>query len=223
MEKYCKNRKRGFTLVELLISMVAGLAVMAAIYGAMLATQRVSRNTDSRLVTQQDARAVLDLMAMEIRMASYNPLRVPSTMIGNALGCGIALNAAFKGIQIANLTTIAVAMDLDGSQTIGNVENEYIQYNYNGVDTITRLTNCGNPQSILGGVVSGSNVRNAAAGVPLFQYFDINGQPTAVIPNIRRIKITIVADTNLIDPVTHKPRRMIYSTNVMVRNHVLSP
>ena len=235
-------KKNGFTLVEVLTAMVVGLAIMAAIFGAMTIAQRTSTNLSQKIVTQQDTRAVLDFMAMEIRMASFNP-KNSSTIwnpSSNLLGCAPAalLN---KGILIATATTIAVAMDLGPTgpprvyEIIGDASNEYIVYSYNGADSITRTTNCGPALAILGGTALGSNVRNAIAGVSLFRYFD-KGTPAnpagveipvaslpARIPDIRRILITIVADTAEVDLNTRIPRRMIYSTNVIVRNHALSP
>jgi prepilin-type N-terminal cleavage/methylation domain-containing protein len=243
MDNFCKIRRRGFTLVELLIAMAAGTVIMAAVYSAMNLALRFSANTDRKVITQQDTRAVLDLMAMEIRMASYNPTVSLTTWSGNVLGncsaSNISLTQAFKGIQVANANQIAIAMDLDGSKTIGNFANEYIVYSYDGADTLNRSVSCVGAD-ILGGSAPFTNVRNAAVRpdpIPLFQYFDkndveitktVNNNPSLVngIPAIRRIQITIVTDTLANDTTQSgipRPRRMIYSTSVIVRNHALSP
>jgi prepilin-type N-terminal cleavage/methylation domain-containing protein len=233
-------KKNGFTLIEVLIAMFVGLVIIAAVYGAMTIAQRTSANLGRKIVTQQDTRAVLDFMATEIRMASLNPQNAPETWTGSILApnCnGLAMTQAFRGIQTANANTIAIAMDLDGLGTIGNVGNEYIVYSYDGANTITRNVSCGGNNAILGGSAPDSNVRNAAVlptPIPLFRYFDrnnleitntVNNNPSLVngIPAIRRVLITIVADTAEIDLTTKQPRRMIYSTNVIVRNHALSP
>lgn len=68
-------KRNGFTLIEVLIAVVVGLVIMGAVYSAMVIVQRTSANLGRKVVTQQDTRAVLDFMAMEIRMASYNPTR----------------------------------------------------------------------------------------------------------------------------------------------------
>jgi hypothetical protein len=212
--------------------MAVGIVIIAAVYSAMNLALRFSANTDRKVITQQDTRAVLDLMAMEIRMASYNPTMSLTTWSGNVLGncsaSNISLTQAFKGIQVANANQIAIAMDLDNSGTIGNVANEYIVYSYDGASTLNRSVSCVGA-AILGGTAPFTNVRNAAVlptPIPLFQYFDRNDQPTALIPNIRRIQITIVTDTAANDTTqsgTPRPRRMIYSTSVIVRNHAISP
>jgi prepilin-type N-terminal cleavage/methylation domain-containing protein len=239
MDNFCKIRRKGFTLVELLIAMAVGIVIIAAVYSAMNLALRFSANTDRKVISQQDTRAVLDLMAMEIRMASYNPTMsttIWSTIPSNATTCNqmglVSPVPANKGIQIANANTILIAMNLNANNTIGAAgdENEYIVYSYNAnANTITRNVSCGGNQAILGGTAPDSNVRNAAVlptPIPLFQYFDRNDQPTALIPNIRRIQITIVTDTAANDTTqsgTPRPRRMIYSTSVIVRNHAISP
>ena len=233
-----KIKKR---LGEMLIAMAVGTVIIAAVYSAMNLALRFSANTDRKVITQQDTRAVLDIMAMEIRMASYNPLINTHTWSSaSPLACMPSLAVApitYKGIKSANANTIAIAMDLDKSGTIGNVANEYIVYSYDGANTITRNVNCGGNQAVLGGTVPESNVRNAAvlpAAIPLFRYFDknnleitntVNNNASLVngIPAIRWIKITIVTDTAAIDTISGQPRRMIYSTSVIVRNHALSP
>lgn len=223
---YIKMKRNGFTLIEVLIAVVVGLVIMGAVYSAMVIVQRTSANLGRKVVTQQDTRAVLDFMAMEIRMASYNPTR-STNLWGTIPNCAIgAPVAANKGIQIANSNNLLVAMDLNNDGQIGPPgANEYIAYSYDGVNTINRNVSCGGNSAILGGAAPGSNVSNAAAGFNLFRYFDGNDNELVApvnIPAIRRILITIVADTAQNDLNTGQPRRMIYSTNVIVRNHAAS-
>jgi prepilin-type N-terminal cleavage/methylation domain-containing protein len=229
-------KKNGFTLIEVIIAMTVGAIIMAAVYGYMVMSQRNSANMDRRIVTQQDTRMVLDLVAGEIRMASYNPVHNTSTWINpSPLAC-VSTDVAtisYKGIKVADANNIAFATDLNASGTIGDAANEYIAYSYDGNATLTRSVNCVGA-AILGGAAPFSNVRNAAAGINLFRYFDgSNNEITATvsnntstvngIPAIRRILITIVSDTADVDVNTKKYKRMVYATSVIVRNHVLSP
>jgi type IV pilus assembly protein PilW len=226
-------KKNGFSLVELIIAVAVGLLIMTAVYAMINMAQNSSVSVGRKVVTQQDARAVLDLMAMEIRMASYNPTgqadwsTIP-TGVCASMG-NVAPVKANKGIQTAsgtpNANTIIIAMDLDANRTIGDQPtspNEYIEYSYNGADTITRNVSCSGDTPILGGAGSATMVTNNAAGVPLFQYFDINGAATTSIPAIRRIRITIVANTEYTDRLTHKARIMTYTTDVLVKNHAFN-
>ena len=63
--------------------------------------------------------------------------------------------------------------------------------------------------------------------IPVFRYFDGDGIeifPTAAnpapIPNIRRIEITLAVETENPDLNNGQRKRMVYSTSVIVRNHV---
>jgi prepilin-type N-terminal cleavage/methylation domain-containing protein len=235
-------KKNGFTLVELIIAMGVGFIILTAVYAGINMAQRSSASVGRKIVTQQDARAVLDLMAMEIRMASYNPTGTESNTIWKTIPiCAsmgpVTLEPRNKGIQTGPTpaNTIIIAMDLNNPPVtpavIGDITNEYIEYSYNGADTINRNVSCGGDQAILGGAGSATRVSNAAAGVKLFTYFnrsdnDItatvannNPDPTNGVPAIRRIRITIVADTESNDSLTSNPRRMTYITDVLVRNH----
>jgi prepilin-type N-terminal cleavage/methylation domain-containing protein len=239
-------KKNGFTLVELIIAVALGLLILTAVYAGINMAQRSSASVGRKVVTQQDARAVLDLMAMEIRMASYNPTGAESNTIWstiptaacNSMG-NISPVVANKGIQTGPnaANTIIIAMDLNGDGIIGPPwSNEYIEYSYNGADTINRNVSCGGDTPILGGAGSATMVRNAAAGVNLFTYFDRsnnditatvvnpanNPSPANGVPAIRRIRITIVADTESKDSLTSNPRRMTYITDVLVRNHAFN-
>lgn len=228
-----KMRKNGFTLAELMMAMGVGAIIMAAVYGITVLAQKNSANMDSKVITQQDTRAVLELMAMEIGMASTNPSYYSTTWTNpSPRPCIAAAPVTYRGIKNASANSIEVAMDIGGpggstipSGVIGDAPNEYIIYNYDGASTITRSVDCGPATAILGGAALFSNVRNNAAGIPLFQYFDKTNAPLAMpagIPLIRRILITIVADTMYKDLNTNQPRRMVYSKSVIVRNHAIN-
>lgn len=186
--------KNGVTLVELIVAIATGLIIMLAIYAASEMAQRSSVSIAQKVVTQQDARAVLDLMAMEIRMVSYNPLGKDGSA-GNGIwvdkdGNEIASTddkKYMKGIQIANKNEIMIEMDLHGdaeeSPPDGKIKctqnNEVIHYKFDSVTkTISRETGCaGNVsgmQKILGGTTigSGTTVANndTNPAVNLFTY-----------------------------------------------------
>lgn len=63
----------GFSLIELMISLVLGLLVTAAAVGIFLSNQRTFRATESLARIQEDARVAFELMARDLRQAAGNP------------------------------------------------------------------------------------------------------------------------------------------------------
>jgi len=240
------NNSRGFTLIEILVAAAVSLIMLFAIGAAIESASRSSGGIERKVTAQQDVRAALELMAMEIRMASYNPTFANiNALWRNPAACaGLSANPTWKGIQAATADSITVEMDIsDGAggdgQGVLAENNEIINYTYvsAGADRyITRETNCGGAQPFLGDVAGGVNPRTVRVvnadinpQIPLFRYFDGQGNllnidsstgvNTAQIPNIRMIEITLAVDTDEINPDTKQRRRMIYSTREIVRNH----
>lgn len=250
MRPLIKNQK-GFTLVEMLFAIFSGLILIGAVYIAIQSGLRSSSSIERKVSAQQDVRAALDIMAMEIGMASYNPTLSTGLWL-NSGDCASAGTAANKGIQLATPTILVIEMDINGNGNptnpdgdgVLNDSNEIIRYEYRtdaGNQYITRMVSCGVAQPFLGESAASSNPRavnvintalniNNGNGVPaVFRYYDGNNNELypdaanpAPIPNIRRIDITLAVETDQIDEITYQRRRMIYSTSVVPRNHAIT-
>jgi prepilin-type N-terminal cleavage/methylation domain-containing protein len=239
------GRIDGFTLVELIFALFIGGLLMSAVYFTMISGYKSSGGVERKVAAQQDVRAALDIMAMEIGMASYNPnFGSPNRVWINPTTCsGAAANPQYKGIQVATPTAITVEMDVVENSSINIADaNEIISYAYDTVNQyITRSTNCGTAQSFLGGgsgaaagtknvnvINSEAGINNGAGNAAIFRYYDSNGTelfPDTVpanIPNIRRIDIALAVQTEQVDPSTNTHRQMIYSTSILVRNHAIN-
>ena len=228
-----KNAK-GFTLIESLFALFIGVVLLGAIYVAMESGQRSSVAMEGKVVAQQDVRATLEIMTLEIGMASYNPNFVSNIWRTPPPGdCTTESgNRAYKGIQGATVNSITVEMDSGESGGIGDDTNEIIGYVYDTANQrITRATNCGGAQPFLGdapGSPRSVRVINNTLNIPMVRYFDGVGTEIlaaglpAGIPNIRRIEITLAVETEDIALDTQQRRRMIYSTSVIPRNHPIN-
>ena len=243
------NNNRGFTLIEILVAAAVSLILVFSIGIAIESALKSSGGIERKVTAQQDVRAVLEIMAMEIRMASYNPTLTDNNSLWMKSNCsGFSANPSWKGIQEATANSITVEMDivgiispdgkLDGDGTL-NQSNEIIRYNYvsaNPERYITRGTNCGGDQPFLGDLSTSGHPRTVKViniepdiNIPIFRYFDgqgnqipINGTTNGIpaqIPNVRMIEITLAVETDEINPDTGRPRRMIYSTREILRNH----
>ena len=225
---------RGFTLVEILFAMATGLVVMGAIYTAMITGQRSSVGIEQRISAAQDVRASLEIMSMEIGMASFNPNFFPGIWRETGGCANPSVTQGFRGIQVATPTAITVEMDINENSAVGD-PNEVIAYVYDFANRrITRSTNCGGAQPFLGEVAGtqGRSVRvinsEPAVNLPIFRYFDgqgvdITGGLPGAIPNIRRIEIALALETENPDPASQQRQRMIYTNSVIIRNHAFSP
>jgi prepilin-type N-terminal cleavage/methylation domain-containing protein len=224
----------GFTLVELLMAVVVGLVLLGAIWSAVVAGQRSSAGIERKVTTGQDARAALEIMGAEIRMASFNPLYARGLWVDPA-SCSPAANQAWRGIQEAAASSVTIEMDLDPDGLCGSSGNEIIRYAYHEPsERITRETiRCASgirtssgAQPFLGPILSNPAVRTPRVingNVPLFRYYDGRGAEIvnlpAEIPRIRRVEIALLVESADADPRTGEPRRMAFSTSVMPRNH----
>ena len=233
------SNQRGFTIVEILTAMIVGTIVMAAVYAVINLSQKSSAGIERRVAAQQDQKTALELMTMEIAMASFDPSRSVSWV--NSTCNGPSANQAYKGIQEATANAIIVQMDIGGTpagvgggngkirdSVTGNVDtNEIIRYEYADNIYIRRSVNCGPALAFLGSSDSTERavrVINNTLGIPLFRYYDQDGLQipapvTDQIPAIRRILVTLAVETENPDPNTAQRKRLVHSKSVMVKNH----
>jgi len=101
---------RGFTLIELLIAMAVGLVLLGAMYGVFTMHNKTFGTQEQIAEMQQSARAAMDMMTREIRMAGYNPTGI-----------------TFDGITYST-SQLQVKADLDGNGTIAGQENIIYKY-----------------------------------------------------------------------------------------------
>ena len=67
------HQYRGFSLIELLVSITIGLVIAVAAVSAYLGASSASRNTEAQARMNEDGQAALSILAQQIRMAGNNP------------------------------------------------------------------------------------------------------------------------------------------------------
>ena len=195
------NDARGFTLVEIVIAIAVSLIMILAIGMAIESASRSSGGIERKVTAQQDVRGALEIMALEIRMASYNPTF--STTIWRSDGSPEeARTSALPNPQIRHTreyrrrrrirspwkwmsTAAATPTAILTATAPLRKTNEIIRYNFvqTGNDRyITRETNCGGAQPFLGDIIASGSPRtvriinaDADVNVPVFRYFDGQG------------------------------------------------
>jgi type II secretory pathway pseudopilin PulG len=233
------KKQEGFTLVEVLISMFVGMVIIAAIYAAVVSSQKSTSSIEQKVVAGQDARAALELIAIEIQMASYNPNYTPGMWIDPGSCTAASASQNYWGVQAATGSSITVEADINENGSVirsgaPNINpNEIITYTYDAANQyITRESGCGGAQPFLGDTIASGRPRGVrvinTAEVPVFRYFNAQGVEIpaaglpAGIPDIARIDITLWVETEHVDVSSGVRRPMIYSTNVIPRNHVIT-
>ncbi len=224
----------GFTLVELVLAIAIGLVLLGAVWTAVWSGQRSAAGIERKVTTGQDTRMALEIMTIEIRMASFNPLLAPVIWV-NPGDCSVSANQQWRGLQEATATSITLQMDLNSDGICGNSGNEIIRYAYNrSMGRITRETircnggirTSSGGQPFLGPIPSNPAVRTPRVvngNVPVFRYYDSHGVEIVNVPadidKIRRIEIALLVESADVNSSTGQPYRMAYSTSVIPRNH----
>lgn len=70
------RRQRGFTLVELMVAMVVGMVVLAAVTNVMVSSNSTNLSTLRMIRFNQELRSVMDLITSDLRRAGGNGLAV---------------------------------------------------------------------------------------------------------------------------------------------------
>lgn len=115
-----KNNK-GFTLVELMISLAMTGIIVAAVYSAYIIQQKSYTAQDQVTEMQQNIRAAIYTMVHEIRMAGYDPTFTAGSTI----------------IAATNISTISFTQDLNenGAVNGGAADpNETVTYGFLAAD-----------------------------------------------------------------------------------------
>lgn len=217
-------KDRGFTIVELLIAMAAGLIVLAAVYALFIAHNKHLANQEQRAEMQQNARIAMEMMVREIRMAGYNQTTQTATQtaahtVSRCTGITTPSNAPCAGITNAASGRISFVADINGNgdttagPTNPNENITYDVYSSSGVQALGRTSN-GSRQPVVEYVE-----------YLKFDYYDGDdpGNITHNLANIRKIKITIVTrtareDSDYTDANGHHHRHYTLSSFVAPRN-----
>jgi len=170
MQNSTENSERGFTLIELLIAMAIALVVITSISSAFISQRKTYAVQEQITAMTQDARAALDMISREVRMAGYDPT-----------GAGIV------GIPYS-ATQLEVRADLNGDGDTSDT-HEDITYTYDSTNKQIDRNTGGGAQPFA------ENIQSFA-----FEYYKTDGTTTTTDADIRQIDITITARTSEPDP-----------------------
>jgi prepilin-type N-terminal cleavage/methylation domain-containing protein len=212
-----RGKEKGFTLIEVMFAILVGMLLLGAAYVAMTAGQQSSAGVERKVAAQQDVRAALQIMGLDLSMTSYNPHYAPNLWhdlpgFGSMVQCTASGDQTFRGIREATPTAITLEMDIGESNLVGDDQGEIIRYNYDQANqSITRETaNCdqvrsaaaaahflgdtigsGRPRSVR--VINNDlNIRNGrmpVGDIAVFRYFDARNPANELYPHISSSQI----------------------------------
>jgi type IV pilus assembly protein PilW len=210
MQKEKRKTTSGFTLIELIIAMSLGLIVLGSLYGVFTMQNRTASVQEQIADMQQNARAGLEILMRDIRMAGYNPSKTIPWTSGTA-----------PAITAATANSLSMVADLNGNGNTAtdasNLEETitYDLYHDNGVSCLGRTAN-GTRQPVV------EHIESLA-----FVYYDRDGSALSIPPalsSVRKIQATITArsalpDERYVDPVYGDHyRRYTLTSQVTPRN-----
>ena len=213
-----RARQRGFSTAELLVASVVSLIGFAALYVVFFAQQKAVRTQDTYADVQTTTRSVLDLMAREIRMASYDPS-------GTALAVapGPACPGVRRGLTEATPTRVHFQQDLNGDGALTG-SNEDLVYELVGTD-LRRTDGANAPVVLASGLPSGGFVlRYFTGGNPSVELVP-TGSPAALTASqcdcVARVRLTLQAVLPSPNPNDPTPLASQVSSEVAIRSRAL--
>jgi len=166
------RQTNGFTLVEVLIAMGLGGLLMTTVIGMFIAQRRSYETQEQIAEMVQTARAAVDMLCREVRMAGFNPT-----------------GASFQGIPY-HANELRILADLSGTNPHdppdGDTDdpNEEITYVYDGKNKQIDRNSGGGNQPFA------ENIEAFA-----FVHLDGDGSPTVISAQIRQVRVSITART----------------------------
>ncbi len=131
------NSSRGLTLIELMVALSIGMIVLGALTATFILQRKAYSAQEQVIEMTQIARAAMDMIGREVRMAGYfnsaNPMQRDSSA-----------NPHFVGIPAAD-SRLEILADLDGDGDTGDA-NEHIIYTFDSANRMIRRNTGGGAQ-----------------------------------------------------------------------------
>lgn len=207
----------GATLIEQLIALLIGSALITCLYGYFRAELYHTVTVEAKTASLEDARGALDIIIRDLRNAgSWGSGSVPSES-GTADDPNNDGDTVCNRVYAATANMIHVQMDLNGNGNCAdNDPRENIRYELTGP-----TSTCPGPSIIRrNGDCLVANIVPTTAG-KVFSYYDGNGTDLGNAPSrdaIKRVKISFTVQVKNPDPKIAGNLASIVSSSVEFRN-----
>lgn len=221
-----EESEKGFTIVELLVSILLTFIIMGAIYSVYRVQTHSAKVQENRMEAQEYARSVLDMMVREIRNVGYFPVGA----------CALPVNT--NGIVAASQQSFQFVYDSNAANGCADAD-EIIAYAYNsGAKNITRASNPGgsttleSPQDLTDGNATNLQFiyypQQTGASAPPPYCYPLTSLPSgcvgdvaANLANIQRISISVTVQSKKPDTEFGGQLTVQMTSNADLRNRGL--
>jgi prepilin-type N-terminal cleavage/methylation domain-containing protein len=234
------KKQRGFTLLEMLVSLLILTLVVSAVFSQMNQAQQRMASDQIKLDDSQQARDFVDQFFRDISQIGDPNTRMFAPNILPAFPVPLAppyQSPLFNDNRLAvGLVSIgATSIEFEGSVSgVGTVQS--IQYMINGSNACalclqrSQVDKANLVAPWLQGTNWGTEVNDVLSN-PIFQYYDTNGNPVAVpadistlggaqtIANVKTVKISLrIQNPNIKDYKTNVPIEAVFEGEVSINN-----
>ena len=188
--------QRGFSLLELLISLSVTLLIMTGVTQMMLHNARINKAQQMTAQAQSNARNCLAMVVQRLRSAGWDPLNVgiPSVTLDADLG--------------DDISEIEVYADLDSDGTTDGMDEQVLIRHVGDRIVWRRSNDVSEPFVILA-----TNISNDADGDGTIEAMFV---PSST-PDPQRITVQITARSPVPDPMSGEFIRFTASTDIVLR------
>lgn len=175
-----KNNKRGFTAIELLVSLAILSIALTSIYSMYMSFIRTCTKEGAKIRVQQNVRSGLDMMIRDIRLAGLDP---------EATGDFGIVAISPQRIQFtADLDMDGEVDDADATDGIDTPDMEHMAYEYDGNNTLRMFLYKANGDPETDEILA-ENVTDLT-----FTYYDSNDDTTSDLDAIRTVDIRMTVE-----------------------------
>jgi type IV pilus assembly protein PilW len=181
--QFITHNDSGFTLMELVVALGIGMAILGAVAGTFMTQTKFYNAQEQVNEMQQNARAAMDLMTREVKLAGFKPRGTESFSGATYSTTELRIRANLNG---------ALADAAGGNATIDDNTDEHVVYTFDSANRqIKRAYGAAGstPEVIANNIESFT-----------FDYLDSTGAATTTQANIRQISLSITARTAKPDP-----------------------
>ena len=175
-----KKNQKGFTAIELLVSLAILSIALTSIYSMYMSFIRTCTKEGAKIRVQQSVRSGLDMMIRDIRLAGLDP---------EATGDFGIVVAAPQRIQFtADLDMDGEVDDADATDGIDTPDMEHMAYEYDGSTTLKMFLYKANGDPETDEIMA-ENVTDLT-----FTYYDSNDDTTSDLDAIRTVDIRMTIE-----------------------------